>query len=595
MSDYLAPARDINFVLNEIAELENISKLPGLEDSSTELVEAVIEEAGKLANGVLSPLNKAGDENGSRVENKKVVPPEGFKDIYEAFKEGGWPALPFAEKLGGQGLPELVATAVNEIWQASNMAFALCPMLTEGAAVAINAHASEELKNTYLPKMVSGEWTGTMNLTEPQAGSDLAAVKTRATPEGDHYLLSGQKIYITWGDQDFTDNIIHLVLARLPDAPEGIKGISLFIVPKFLLNEDGSIGDRNDVYPVSVEHKLGIHASPTCVMSYGDNGGAVGYLVGEENNGIACMFTMMNHARLAVGVQGLSISERAYQQALYYAKERIQGQSLNQPGRVTIIHHADVRRMLMLMKSGIEAMRALCYVSAASLDYLHHADSEELRAQHSARFALLTPVTKAWCTELGQELSSLGVQIHGGMGYVEETGAAQHFRDARITTIYEGTTGIQAMDLVGRKIIRDSGKSMNDLLTEMREIEKALAECQQKELGAFHQQLGKGIGNLKQATEWLLENYQSDANAPGSVAVNFMMLMGTVCGGWLMAKAALAASSKIAEEAGENDFYQAKLVTTRFYGEHYLPRSETYLAAVMAGSESIMTLTEEQF
>ena len=595
MSDYIAPARDINFVLSEIAELENISALPGLEETSPELIEAVIEEAGKLANGVLSPMNKPGDETGSRVEDKKVVPPEGFKDIYEAFREGGWPALPFADELGGQGLPELVATAANEIWQAANMAFALCPMLTEGAAVAINAHASEELKSTYLPKMVSGEWTGTMNLTEPQAGSDLAAVKTKAVPEGDHYLLSGQKIFITWGDQDFTDNIIHLVLARLPDAPDGIKGISLFIVPKFLLNEDGSIGERNDVYPVSVEHKLGIHARPTCVMSYGDNGGAVGYLVGEENNGIACMFTMMNHARLAVGVQGLSIAERAYQQALYYAKERTQGQSLGQPGRVTIIHHADVRRMLMLMKSGIEAMRALCYVSAASLDYLHHAEDETQRAHHNSRFALLTPVTKAWCTELGQELSSLGVQIHGGMGYVEETGAAQHFRDARITTIYEGTTGIQAMDLVGRKIIRDSGQSMNDLLGEMREVETILGERKEEQLGDFHTRLHEGINNLQAATEWLLENYQADGNVPGSVAVNFMMLMGTVCGAWLMGKGALAAMDRLAEGSGDKDFYQAKLVTTRFYGEHFLSRNAGYLAAVTAGSESIMSLSEEQF
>ena len=595
MSEYVSPAKDINFVLNEIAGLGDISKLSGFEEVSPDLVEAVIEEASRLATGVLSPLNKPGNDTGSRVEDNKVVPPAGFSDIYQAFREGGWPALPFDPALGGQGLPELIASATNEIWQASNMAFALCPMLTEGAAVAINAHASEELKDTYLPKMISGEWTGTMNLTEPQAGSDLAAVKTKAEPEGDHYLLSGQKIFITWGDQDFTDNIIHLVLARLPDAPDGIKGISLFIVPKFILNEDGTPGERNDVYPVSVEHKLGIHASPTCVMSYGDNGGALGYLVGEPHSGIACMFTMMNHARLAVGVQGLSISERAYQHALSYAKDRTQGKALGQKGKVTIIHHPDVRRMLMLMKSGIEAMRSLCYVSAASLDYIHHGESEETRAFHTARFALLTPVTKAWCTELGQELSSLGVQIHGGMGYVEETGAAQHFRDARITTIYEGTTGIQAMDLVGRKIIRDSGTAINELLSEMREVSESLSTCDNSLLSGFQDQLSSAIQNLQNASDWILQNYETDANAPGSVAVNFMMLMGTVCGGWLMAKAALSALNKLEQGDDDHEFYEAKLITTRFYGEHYLPRSDSYLASVIAGSESIMSLTNEQF
>jgi len=595
MSDYIAPSKDISFVLNELSGLADINQLPGFEDATPDLVEAVIEEAAKLANGVLAPLNKMGDECGARVENKQVVSPEGFADIYSAFKDGGWPALPFDPDRGGQGLPELVACAANEIWQASNMAFALCPMLTEGAAVAINAHASEELKDMFLPKMISGEWTGTMNLTESQAGSDLAAVKTKAEPEGDHYLMSGQKIFITWGDQDFTDNIIHLVLARLPDAPQGIKGISLFIVPKFLVNEDGTLGERNDVYPVSVEHKLGINASPTCVMSYGDNGGAIGYLVGEPHSGITCMFTMMNHARLAVGVQGLSISERAYQQALSYAKDRTQGQALGQEGRVTIIHHPDVRRMLMLMKSGIEAMRALCYVTAASLDYVHHADSDELKAAHSTRFALLTPVVKAWCTELGQELSSLGVQIHGGMGYIEETGAAQHFRDARITTIYEGTTGIQAQDLVGRKVLRDSGLSMQTLLTEMRLVADAIADLDQENLGELHKNYLKGLEDLENATNWLLENYQSDANAPGSVAVNFMMLMGTVCGGWQMARAVVIANEKLNAGAKDSDFYQSKITTARFYSEHYLPRAGAYLGSIIAGSDSIMALANEQF
>jgi 3-(methylsulfanyl)propanoyl-CoA dehydrogenase len=595
MNDYIAPGKDITFAINELAELNKISKLPGFEDATPDLIEAVIEEAARLANGVLSPHNKSGDEIGAKVVDKKVVPADGFADIYNAFREGGWPALPFDPERGGQGLPELVATAANEIWQAANMSFALCPMLTEGAAVAIDAHASEALKEIYLPKMISGEWTGTMNLTESQAGSDLAAVKTRAEPEGDHYLISGQKIFITWGDQDFTDNIIHLVLARLPDAPQGIKGISLFIVPKYLVNDDGSLGERNDVYPVSVEHKLGIHASPTCIMSYGDNGGAIGYLVGEPHSGINCMFTMMNHARLAVGVQGLSISERAYQQALNYAKERTQGQALGQEGRVTIIHHPDVRRMLMLMKSGIEAMRGLCYVSAASLDYIHHAETDDIKAQHSERFALLTPVVKAWCTELAQELSSLGVQVHGGMGFIEETGAAQHFRDARITTIYEGTTGIQAQDLVGRKVIRDSGKAMKNLLEEMHQVGKEIASLDNENFVSFQSNYIKAVQTLEKATAWLLDNYQSDANAPGSVAVNFMMLMGTVCGGWLMARAALIASAKIDAGADDVEFYKGKIVSARFYADHFLPRADAYLASVMAGSESIMALNNEQF
>ncbi len=595
MSNYIAPSKDISFVLNELAGLNELNHLPAFEEATPDLVEAVVEEAARLANEVLSPLNKTGDEVGTKVVDKKVIPVDGFAEIYSAFKEGGWPALPFSSLRGGQGLPELIGTATNEIWQAANMSFALCPMLTEGAAVAIDAHASEQLKDIYLPNMISGEWTGTMNLTEPQAGSDLAAVKTRAEPQGDHYLITGQKIFITWGDQDFTDNIIHLVLARLPDAPKGIKGISLFIVPKYLVNNDGSLGDRNDVYPVSVEHKLGINASPTCIMSYGDNGGATGYLVGEPHSGINCMFTMMNHARLAVGVQGLSISERAYQQARDYARDRTQGQALGQEGRVTIIHHPDVRRMLMLMKSGIEAMRGLCYVTAASLDYIHHADSNEVKEEQAARFALLTPVVKAWCTELAQELSSLGVQIHGGMGFIEETGAAQHFRDARITTIYEGTTGIQAQDLVGRKVIRDSGKSIQALLEEMREVETELATLNSEKLNTFNNHYSTAIQALEKATHWLLENYQTDANAPGSVAVNFMMLMGTVCGGWQMGRAALVASNKIKSGDEDLEFYQAKIITAQFYAEHFLPRSATYLASVIAGSESIMALDNDQF
>ena len=589
MNTYAAPTRDMRFVLNELAGLPDVNQLPGFEEATVETVDAVLEEAGKFAAEVLAPLNRPGDIDGAKFNDAEVMPPEGFKDAYRAFVESGWASLPFEPEFGGQGLPELVAAATNEIWQSANMGFALCPMLTEGCAVALGIHGSHDMKAIFLPKLVSGEWAGTMNLTEPQAGSDLAEIRTRAAPNGDTYLISGRKIFITWGDHDFTDNILHLVLARLPDAPPGIKGISLFLVPKYMVNADGSTGRRNDVHPVSIEHKLGIHSSPTCVMSYGDNGGAHGYLVGAEHDGIACMFTMMNHARLSVGLQGLSISERAYQQALAYAKEREQGRKPGQSGRARIIQHADVRRMLMLMKSGCEAMRAVAYVTATSLDYMNHSPDSD---SHSERFALLTPVVKAWSTELAQEITSLGVQVHGGMGYIEETGAAQHFRDARITSIYEGTNGIQAQDLVGRKIIRDDGKALGELIGEIRQTITGLSDADINQ-AAIKRALDDATEKLAQATDWLLSNYRDDPDAPGSVAINYLMLMGYVCGGWQMARAAMIAAQKFASSGDE--FYRSKLVTARFYAEHYLPRTDGHFSAIRAGSGSIMALGEEQF
>ena len=589
MSNYTAPTRDMRFVLNELAGLPDINQLPGFEEATAETVDAVLEEAGKFAAEVLAPLNRPGDMAGARINDAGVTPPEGFKDAYRAFADSGWASLPFEPEFGGQGLPELVAAATNEIWQSANMGFALCPMLTEGCAVALGIHGSHDMKAIFLPKLVSGEWAGTMNLTEPQAGSDLAEIRTRAVPNGDTYLISGRKIFITWGDHDFTDNILHLVLARLPDAPPGIKGISLFLVPKYLVNADGSTGRRNDVHPVSIEHKLGIHSSPTCVMSYGDNGGAHGYLVGAEHDGIACMFTMMNHARLSVGIQGLSISERAYQQALAYAKEREQGRRPGQSGRARIIQHADVRRMLMLMKAGCEAMRALAYVAAASLDHMNRSTDG---SGHGDRFALLTPVVKAWSTELAQEITSLGVQVHGGMGYIEETGAAQHFRDARITSIYEGTTGIQAQDLVGRKVIRDNGKAIRELIGEIRLTTAELSDADPGQ-AVIRRALGDASENLAQATDWLLGNYVDDPDAPGSAAVNFLMLMGYVCGGWQMARAAMIAAEKSAST--DDEFYRSKIVTARFYAEHYLPRTAGHFSAIRAGSGSIMALGEGQF
>lgn len=595
MSNYSAPVEDMLFVLNKLAGLPEITILPGFADAAGDVVQAVLEEAARLAGEVLAPLNRTWDSAGSRVQDRAVLTPPGFADAYRSFREGGWPALPFSPELGGQGLPELLATAVNEIWQSANMGFALCPMLTEGAVMTLEQHASPELKQRYLAKLISGEWTATMNLTEAQAGSDLGAVKTRAEPHGKHYLLSGQKIFITWGDQDFSENIVHLVLARLPDAPQGSKGLSLFLVPKFLIDENGAPGPRNDVYPVSVEHKMGIHASPTCVMSYGDAGGAIGYLIGEPHNGIACMFTMMNHARIAVGVQGLSISERSFQQARAYARERVQGQAAGAPGRVTIIHHPDVRRMLMLMKSGTEAMRAFCYATAASMDFLRHATDGALKSRHTERFALLTPVVKAWCSELAQEITSLGIQVHGGMGYIEETGAAQHFRDARITTIYEGTTGIQAGDLVGRKLIRDGGRAMQNLINEMHETAKALNAVDSAELKAIAGRLSTGINALASATDWLLQNHRTDLSIPGAASVNYLMLVGTVCGGWHMARAALAASAAVSTAGADTKFLRAKRVTGRFYMEHILPRAHAYLEAVLAGPESVMALGADQF
>ncbi len=591
---YTAPIKDMRFVINELAGLSDINQLPDFDMATPDLVDAILEEAGRLASEVLAPTNWVGDRKGTRVENDAVVVPEEFHGAYRQFIDGGWPALPCNPEFGGQGLPHVVATAVMEMWKSANLAFSLCPMLTHGAIEALEAHGTEVLRKTYLPKLISGEWTGTMNLTEPQAGSDLAAITTKAVPDGDHYLISGRKIFITWGDHDLTDNVVHLVLARIEGAPAGVRGISLFLVPKFLLGPDGAPAERNDVYPASVEHKLGIHGSPTCVMSYGDKGGAIGYLVGQENKGLACMFTMMNHARLAVGVEGLSVSEAAYQRALTHARDRVQGSVPGTDGRAAIIGHADVRRMLLTMKANVEAMRALAYVASASLDYSHHADDADTQARHQARIDLLTPVVKGWSTELGQEMTSLALQVHGGMGYVEETGVAQFMRDARITTIYEGTTGIQANDLAGRKVLRDGGRAMAELVADMHATVPGLVEAG-GHFAVMAQRLEAGIGALEQATAWLLEHGNSDPHAMGSAGVNLMMLTGTVLGGWLLARGALAARARLAAGDGDRDFLEAKQLTARFYAEHLMPRAGTCLQAILAGSESLMALRDEQF
>ncbi len=595
MAEYNAPLKDMNFVIRELADLDGIRQIEQFADATDDIVDQILDGAAKFARDVWGASNVPGDLAGCRVEDKAVVVPDGFAEAYQQFVEAGWQSLEFSPEYDGMGLPGLIAAATAEMFQSANLAFALCPMLTGGAIFAIDSHATDELKRLYLPKMISGEWTGTMALTEAQAGSDLAAVKTRAIAEGDHYRIHGTKIFITWGDQPFSDNVIHLVLARLPDAPDGIHGISLFLVPKYLLNPDGSLGERNDAYAVSVEHKLGIHASPTCVISFGDSDGAVAYLVGEENKGMACMFTMMNHARVGVGIQGLAISERAYQLARDFAKDRVQGAAPGQAGRASIIQHADVRRMLMVMKSQIEAMRAVAYVTAAEWDIVNHSAAADERDRAAERIAFVTPVVKAWMTEVAQELTSLGVQIHGGMGYVEETGAAQHMRDARILTIYEGTTGIQALDLVGRKIFGDSGKALNALSKDMRAFDTELANTEY-ELDDIRKVLSAAVDELEQSVAWMFENAPGDQNVPGAAAVNLLMQIGTVIGGWQMARAALAASRKL--DTGDEQhvaFCKAKIITARFYFEHIMPRSIAYARAATAGSESTMAMPEDLF
>ncbi|MEE4218963.1 MAG: acyl-CoA dehydrogenase C-terminal domain-containing protein [Xanthomonadales bacterium] len=592
MSDYSYPYKDAEFILNEIIGFDQMCTAGGLDDVNSELVTAIFEEANRLAVEVIAPLNWVGNEQGATLGEQGCIETEGFKDAYWQMVEGGWCGLGFPEEFGGQGMPRVLSTATDEVWQSSNLGFSLGPLLTHGAVEAILVHGSDELQQAYLPKLVSGEWTGTMCLTEPQAGSDLAALTTKAVPEGDLYRLYGQKIFITWGDHQMTDNIIHLVLARLPDAPPGVKGISLFLVPKFLLDENGEAGPANDVKCISVEHKLGIHGSPTCTLSFGDTDGALGYLVGKPHNGLAAMFTMMNDARQSVGLQGLSVSERSYQQAREYAKERLQG-TRKDGSRYTIINFPDVRRLLMLMKSGTEAMRALAYVASAEIDRSRLTADPEEKARRFARVELFTPIVKGWLTEMSQELTSHGVQVHGGSGYVEETGSAQHFRDARITTIYEGTTAIQANDLVGRKTLANKGEVLADLLSEISATAANLSADER--FAALGTALSEAVAAAEEARLWVLENALSDRFAAGSCGVNYLMLLGYVSGAWLMGESALKAAAKLDSGGGDKAFLEAKLVTASFYFEHLLPRAGAHLAAVKAGSASMMALGEDQF
>ena len=582
MNDYQAPLEEMNFVVNRLLDLPNFAAAIGNEDASEDLLQAVLSEAGKLASEVWSPINYAGDQQGVKLAESGVKSADGFKNAYQKYAQGGWNSLYFDEQYGGQGLPFSFSMPVAEMMNAANMSLGLCPLLTTGATEAIFAHGSEHLKDIYLTKMISGEWTGTMNLTEPHAGTDLAVITTTAVPNGDHFLVKGQKIYITWGDHDMTDNIIHLVLAKLPDAPDGVKGISLFLVPKFLVNGDGSLGKRNDVYAINLEHKLGIHASPTCVMSYGDNGGAIGYLVGQPHQGLVAMFTMMNNARLLVGLQGVSLSDRAYQGALEYARERVQCAAPGTKQRGAIIHHPDVRRMLMTMRSLTEAGRAITYATATQIDLSHKATDAATRGLALKRVGLLTPIAKGWCTEVSQEVTSLGVQIHGGMGFIEETGAAQHQRDARILTIYEGTTGIQALDLAGRKTVYDQGAAMADLVQQMRDDLSLHGHAVSEQ---HRGNMSEAIDGLESSYKQLLQQAQDDVMFAGAISFDLLMLSGYVCGAWQMIRSA----DLVAME--ENESFKAnKLVTVAYYLDHILPRFEAHRRSIVAGSSSVMAI-----
>ena len=600
MSTYHAPLAEMQFVLNDLAGLSQVASLPGFEDATPDTVTAVLEEAARFATEVLDPLNATGDREGSKLlADGTVKTPAGFKPAYRQFAENGWNGLTKPVEYGGQNLPQLVATPVEEMWHAANMAFDLCPLLTQGAIDAIELCGTPEQKAKFLPSMVSGAWTGTMNLTEPQAGSDLAAVRTRAVPQGDGtYKLFGQKIFITFGEHDFTDNIIHLVLARTPTAPEGVKGISLFLVPKFLINADGSLGARNDVHCVSLEHKLGIHASPTAVLAYGDNGGATGYLIGEENRGLEYMFIMMNQARFSVGMEGVGLSERAYQRAVAYARDRVQGKA---PGAEKaakagpIIDHPDIRRMLMTMRAHTEAMRAVGYVTAAAVDNARHVPEAATRAQHQAFVDLMIPIVKGWCTETAQEVTSLGVQVHGGMGYIEETGAAQHYRDARIITIYEGTTGIQANDLIGRKTARDGGATARLVAAQIDKVSAHLASQADSALNAIGLRLAAATASLQSAIDWVVQTYATQPRIAHAGSVPYLKLWGLVAGGWQLARSAKIAADRLQAGDGDPAFMRAKIATALFYAECLLPQADALAQSVVNGSATALALSADQF
>ncbi len=599
---YSAPLKDILFVMRELAGLAEIQKLPGFEDASDETVAAVLEENARFMSEVVAPLNWTGDTTPATWNDGEVTTTPGFKEAFKQFVAAGWQGVQHPQEYGGQGLPKLVATACTEMLQSANLSFALCPLLTDGAIEALLTAGSDRLREQYLPRLVDGTWTGTMNLTEPQAGSDLALVRTRAAPQPDgSYRLNGQKIFITYGEHDLAENIVHLVLARTPDAPEGVKGISLFLVPKRLVNADGSLGKRNDVYCASIEHKLGIKASPTAVLLFGDGHGeagpgAIGYLVGEENRGLEYMFIMMNAARFQVGMQGIAIAERAYQKAAEYAKERVQSRAVEgSTGAVPIIAHPDVRRLLMFMRANTEAARAIAYVAAAWCDIAHRHPDAGKRKQASVVYEYLVPIVKGWSTEMSIEVASNGIQVHGGMGYIEETGAAQFYRDARILTIYEGTTAIQANDFVGRKTARDGGATAKAQIAQMRQSAAELAQSSDADLAAIGRRLTTAADAYEEVVDFVVGQFKSDIRAVFAGSVPYLKLAGIAHGGWQMARAAAAAKRALDAGADEKAFLQAKISTARFFADHLLSTVPGLRTSIIEGAVGVLALAAEQF
>ena len=594
---YVAPLKDMLFDIEHLAGIEQIAQMPGFEEAGLETAQAVLEECARFNEGVVAPLNVEGDRNPSSWKDGQVTTTPGFKEAYQQYAEGGWQGLQHPQDFGGQGLPKTIGAACGEMLNAANLSFALCPLLTDGAIEALLTAGSDDLKAVYLEKLVTGEWTGTMNLTEPQAGSDLALVRTRAEPQPDGtYKVFGTKIFITYGEHDMADNIVHLVLARIPGAPEGVKGISLFVVPKFLVNADGSLGARNDVHCVSIEHKLGIKASPTAVLQYGDQGGAIGYLVGEENRGLEYMFIMMNAARYAVGVQGIAVAERAYQKAVEYARDRVQSRPVDGSvnGPATIIHHPDVRRMLMTMRASTEGCRAMASVAAAAYDAAHHHPDAAVRKQNQAFYEFLVPLVKGYSTEMSLEVTSLGVQVHGGMGFIEETGAAQHYRDAKILTIYEGTTAIQANDLVGRKTARDGGQVAQAIAAQIEKTEGELAARNSVAARAVARRLAAARKAFLDVVGFIVQQGKASPNAVFAGSVPYLMLAGNLVAGWQMGRALLAAEDLL-QKGQDPEFMRAKIATARFYADHLLARAPGVRDAIVEGADSVTALPLEAF
>ena len=589
---YVAPLKDMLFNIEHLARIDQVAQLPGFEDAGLETAQAVLEECAKLNQDVIAPLNWDGDKNPSAFANGEVKTTPGFKEAFKQYGEGGWQGLQHPTDFGGQGLPKTIGAACGEMLNSANMSFALCPLLTDGAIEALLTAGSDDLKNIYLEKLISGEWTGTMNLTEPQAGSDLALVRTRAEPLPDGtFKVFGTKIFITYGEHDMADNIVHLVLARVQGAPEGVKGISLFVVPKFMVNADGSLGARNDVHCVSIEHKMGTHASPTTVLQYGDHGGAIGYLVGEENRGLEYMFVMMNAARYQVGMQGIGLAERAYQKAVQYAHDRVQSRPVDGSlsTAVPIIHHPDVKRMLMTMRTLTEGCRALACVAAAAYDTAHHHLDAETRKENQALYEFMVPLVKGYSTEMSLEVTSLAVQVHGGMGFIEETGVAQFYRDARILPIYEGTTAIQANDLVGRKTARDAGQFAMSMAEQIEQTEQALMRCGNHHAQTMAKQLARARHDFLEAVNYIVMHHKTDINAVYAGSVPYLMLTGNLMVGWQLARSLLLAD-KLQNDGTDPQFMKAKILTARVYADHILPRTHGQLHALINGNDAVNSM-----